>query len=140
MLRSGPMNRGSFADVVDEDRPPLLDRRADDALADLEAKRLGDVLRITDGVRDVQLLPRLVEQIHRERAEPREPRDELRDLFEEIREVEHRRDLAPELEQRRQQFGVGRADEAVRLWAARGLVAHRGLWTRIILNGPRWNR
>ena len=61
----------------------------------------------------MQLLACLVEQIHRERAEPREPRDQLRNLGEQLIEVEHGRDLAPKLEQRRQQLGVGRPDGAV---------------------------
>ena len=84
MLRSGPDEARLLADVVDEDRSSLLDRRADDALADLEAKRPAQ--RPADNRRRTRCAAPavLVEQIDRERAEPREPRDELRDLLEQI--------------------------------------------------------
>ena len=109
MLRSGPSIARLPADVVDEDRPALLHRRADDSLADAQAADARQrVVGIADGVRDPQLLPLLVEQVHRERAEPGQPGDELRNLRQQLFEVEHRRDFAPELEQRRQQLGVGR--------------------------------
>jgi len=84
----------------------LLHRRADDALAHFEPYRLDDFRRVADGVRDAQFLSALVEEVHREGVEGGEPRDELRNLREQFIEVEHRRDLTSQLEQRMKKFPV----------------------------------
>ena len=100
---------------------PFLDRGADDALAHAAGAVSARVLGIADRVGDAQLLPLLVEQVDRKRAEARQPRDELRNLGQQLLEVEHRRHLAPELEQGRQQLGVGgraRTSCARRAWAS----------------------
>ncbi len=76
-------------------------------LADLEAEVFHDLGRVSDRVRDAQISAPFVEQIHREHAEAGEPRDELRDLFEELVDIEDGGDLAAKLEERRQQLGVG---------------------------------
>ena len=86
---------------------PSCDRSADHTLTDLEAKRAHHIVRIADGIGDASSCL-VVEQVDRERAEARESRNELRNLREQIVEVEHRRDLTSELEQRREQLGVGR--------------------------------
>ena len=88
--------------VVDEDRLPFGDRGADQALADLHPQRACDFVRIADRVRDRQLVALGIEQVDRERLELREPRDELRDLVQQLVEIEDGRDLASELEERRQ--------------------------------------
>ena len=75
----------------------------------LKPESLDDLLRIADGVGDAQLAAPLVEQIDREHRERRQPRDELRDLLEQLVEVEDGRDFAAQLEERRQQLGVGAA-------------------------------
>ena len=86
--------------VVDEDRLAFGDRGADQALPDLDPQRAGHLLRIADRVRDRQLLALRIEQVHGERLKLRQPRDELRDLLQQLVEIEHRRDLASQLEQR----------------------------------------
>ena len=78
-----------------------------------------DAVGIADGVGDAQLLALLVEQVDGEGAETGQPGDELRNLGEQLLEVEHRRDFASELEQRGQQLGVGRRADAAGACAAR---------------------
>ena len=73
---------------------------SDDALAQSKALRGERAVGIADGVRDPELFPRFVQQIHRKCVEAGEPRNELRDLGEQLLEVEHRHDFAPEIEQR----------------------------------------
>ena len=92
-------------DVVHEQRLPFLHGGADEAVPDLHAQRARDVVRVADRIRDRQLVALGVEQIHRERLKLGQPGDELRDLLQQIVEVEHRRDFAPEREERRQGFG-----------------------------------
>ena len=96
------------ANVVHEDRPTFLDRGSHDALPDLEVSRRRHSVGITDGIRNPQLLAALVQEIDGEGAEPGQPRDELWNLGEELFEVEHGHDLAPQVEERRQEFRVGR--------------------------------
>ena len=69
-------------------------------MADLDPQRPDDVVRVADRVGDRQLLAARIEQVDGERLELREPRDELRDLVQQLVEIEDRRDLASELEQR----------------------------------------
>ena len=88
-------------DVVDENRLPFGDRRADQAVADLQPQRPRDIFRIADRVGDRQLLAVRIEQVDGKRLELRQPRDELRDLVQQLVEVEHRRDFAAKREQRR---------------------------------------
>ena len=92
------------ADVVDEDRVPFGSRGADESMADRDPERSGDWFRIADRVRDRQLAALLVEQVQAERGEMREPGDELRDLRQQLFEIEHGGDFTPEREERRQLF------------------------------------
>ena len=49
---------------------------------------------------------RLVQQIHAERGELREPGDERRDLRQQLLEVQHARHLAAQLHERGEELGV----------------------------------
>ena len=91
---------GSVVHVVDENRLALGDRGADEAVADLDAQRPDDVVRIADRVGDRQLLAARIEQVDGKRLKLGDARDELRDLVEQLVEVEHGRDLASQLEER----------------------------------------
>ncbi len=116
--------------VVDEDRLPLGDGGADHPLAHFQPERARDVFRIADRVRDGQLVALRIEQVHREGLELREARDQLRDLLQQLVEIEHRRDLAAEREERRELFGRGG------LWSrCARRVAH---WLRSIIVSSRW--
>ena len=90
--------------IVDEDRLSLGNRGADEALPHLDAERPDDFVRIADRIRDRQLLAARIEQVHRKRLELGDSRDELRDLVEQLVEVEHGRDLATQLEERNHQL------------------------------------
>ena len=90
--------------VVDEQRPALGDGGADDALADAQPEGLLHVLRVADGVGDAQIVRFSSSSQTAERLERRQARDELRDLLEQLVEVEDRGDLAAQLEQRDEQF------------------------------------
>ena len=96
-------------DVVDEDRLPFGDRGADQALPHLHPQRARDVVGIADRVRDRQLLAPRIEQVHGERLELRQAGDELRDLVQQLVQVEDRRDLAAKRKQRRQRLDGGHA-------------------------------
>ena len=85
---------------------------------DLHAERAAHVLRVADRVGDAQVAAPLVEQVDRERVERRQPRDELRDLLEQLVEVEDGRDFPTELEERQQQGG--------RFLGRRGLAGRSG--------------
>ena len=91
--------------VVDENRPTLLHGSADDALADGKPLRAQDLLGIADGD-DAEILSLFIEQVDRKRAESCQPGNELRNLRQQLVEIEHRGDLLPKFEQRRQQFGI----------------------------------
>ena len=91
-------------DVVDENRLPFGDRGADQPLADLHAQRPHDVVGVADGVGDRQLLAARVEQVDGERLELGDARDQLRDLLQQLVEVEDGRDLATQLEERDHQL------------------------------------
>ena len=91
-------------DVVHQDGPLLRHRGTDDALADLEAEVQHHVERIAFGVRDLQLLPLVVEHVDGEHRERRQPGDEPRNALQQLVDVEHRRHFAPELEQRGDKF------------------------------------
>ena len=75
-----------------------------EALTHLDAQRSGHVFRIADGARDQELVAGRVEQIHGKRVEFRQPGDELRNLLEQLLEVEHRRHFAAEREESGQLF------------------------------------
>ena len=86
---------------------PSCDRGADDPLPEAQANRARHFLRIADRVGDAQLLALVLEEIDRERGEAGQARDQLRNLGEQLIEVEDGRDFASELEQGRQQLCVG---------------------------------
>ena len=79
------------------------DGRADQTLADLDAQRPPHLLRIADGVRQPEVFTFFVEQINGEGLERRQARDELRDLLEQLVQVEDGRDLAAKLEESQQE-------------------------------------
>ena len=124
--------------VVDEQRPPSATAVPTMPWPTLRRKRCLHFVRVADGVGDAQLLQLLVEQIDGERLERRQPRDELRDLLEQLVEVEDGRDLAAQLEQRDEQF-CGFADRGggATAWEATGTSAGGSrasrVRTRIIL-------
>ena len=90
-----------LADVVDEDRPALLHRRTDHALTEAETDRPCNLLGIANRVRDAELLPFVLEEVDRKRREAGQARDELRNLGEQLIEVEDGRYLTSELEKGR---------------------------------------
>ena len=87
------------ADVVDENRLAFGDGGADQPVAHLHPELPDDIVRVADGVGDRQLLASRIEQVHGERLELRDARDEQRDLLEQLVEIEDGRDLPSELEQ-----------------------------------------
>jgi hypothetical protein len=101
MLRSGPTKRGSLPMSLTRIGRPCSTAAPTTPCPDLQRSVRHDVLRIPDGVRDCA-----VPAAPRRAGKPRtalnrvRPRDQLRDLLEKVRQVEHRRDLATELEQR----------------------------------------
>ena len=102
---------------------------ADRPLAELQPHGLGRFLGIALGIGDVQLLGGLVEQVDREDAERRQPPDQLRDLRQQLLEVEDAADLAAEIGQRGQAFlggGAGGGGRAVgrRVETSRGGLGH----------------
>ena len=101
---TSPRYRGSWWTSLTRIGLLLGDRRADDALADLQAEVQHHVERIAFGVRDPQLLPSLVEHVDREHRERRQPRDEPRNASQQLVDVEHGRHFAAELEQRGDEF------------------------------------
>jgi hypothetical protein len=96
---------GIGPDVVDQNRLALGDGGAHQAVPDLQTQVAGRVFGIAHRVGDAQLVALRVEQVHREGLELGEPRDQLRNLLQQLVEVEHRGDLPPEREQRRQLLG-----------------------------------
>jgi hypothetical protein len=72
---------GFAAYVIHQDGAPLLHGCADDALAYAEPNARA-VVGIPDGVRNPKFLPFLVEEIHREGIELRQPGNELWNLGE----------------------------------------------------------
>jgi hypothetical protein len=98
-------------DVVDQQRLPFGDGGADQPLPDLHPQRPHDIVRIADRVGDRELFGARVEEIDGERLELGDARDQLRDLLQQLVEIEHRRDLSPQLEQGDDQLpDVGRCD------------------------------
>ncbi len=93
--------------VVHQDRARLGDRRSDDALADLQPHVPDLVFRVADGIGDVQVAAAFVDEVGGERRELGQAADHLRDLLQQLVEVQHRRHLPSKVEQRRQQLGVG---------------------------------
>ena len=87
-------------DVVDENRLPFGDRGADQPLAHFDAERPDDLVGVADGVGDRQLLGARIQQVDRERLELGDARDQLRDLVQQLVEVQDGRDLATQLEER----------------------------------------
>ena len=94
--------------VADAHRFSPRDRGADDALANLHPERAAGLLRVSDRVGDAQVAAFVVQQIHGEGVKLGEPGDELRDLLEQLVEVQHRRHFPPQLEQREQQRRIAR--------------------------------
>src|SRR5262249_36994466 len=90
-------------DVVHEQRHLAGHCGADEPVPELELQRARG-LRIPDGIRDAQIAAPLVEQIDGERVELDQPRDEPRDLREELRDVEDAGDLPAEIDQGRERF------------------------------------
>ncbi len=96
-------------EIVDEQRLLAHDRRADEALAQLQADLIR-VRRVADRVRHFQLTAALVEQVHRKRVERNQSADQARNLRQQIVEIEDGRDLAAQVEQGRDDVvlvGVG---------------------------------
>src|SRR6185369_15581561 len=87
-----------------------LGRRADQSLADFQSQRARDLGWITDGIGDGQLVALRVEQVDRKRLEVRQLRDELRDLLQELLEIENRRDFAAQRKKRGQRLDSACAD------------------------------
>ena len=71
----------------------------DDALADLQPERPNDLVRITFRVRDVKRLLLVVEEVDGEDGKVRQARDQPRNAPQQLVEIEHGRDFAPELEE-----------------------------------------
>ena len=95
------------AHVAEHQRLLRRDDPADDALRRLQLEAGG--IRIPDGVADAQIPATLVEQIHGEGVERDQPPDQLRDFLEQLVELDHRRDLAAEIEQREQDVALAQA-------------------------------
>ncbi len=70
----------------------------------LEAEIQHQLERIAFGVRDLQLLPALVEHVDGEHRERRQAGDQSRNAPQQLVEIEHRRHFAAELEQRGDEF------------------------------------
>ncbi len=98
-------------DVVHQYRFAFSHGGAHQALADLDAQRARDVIGIADGVRDRQPFAPRIEEVDRKRLEFRDPRDEERDLVEQLVEIEHGCDLATELEERDHELSNARRRE-----------------------------
>ena len=92
------------AHVVDHDRLAFGDGGADQAVPHFHAKRAPELFGIADRVGDRELAAPRIEQVDRERLKLRDPRDELRDLLQQLRQIEHGRDLASQLEQGDDEF------------------------------------
>ena len=71
----------------------------------LEAGRV----RIADGIADAELAALLVEQVHGERVELDQPADELGNPLQQLVEVDDRRHLPAEVEQREQDVALAQA-------------------------------
>ena len=93
------------SDVVDEQRLLVEHCRPQQPLAETHAHGR-PVYGIPDRIRGSQLGTLLVEEINRKRLEVDEAADQLRNLLEQVVEVENRRDLAAKVEERRDQVVV----------------------------------
>src|SRR6188472_1458313 len=82
-------------DIVDEERRIAGNRRADEPFAEPHSPRL-IAFRISDRVRDFELAATLVEEVRGKGVERNEPADQTRNLWEQLVEVKHPGDLAPE--------------------------------------------
>ena len=96
------------ADVVDEKRLSFGDRGAHQAVSHLHAERARDVRGVSYRVGDGELAAVRIEQIDGEGLKLGEPGDELWNLVQQLVEVQHRRDLAPEREQGGQRLAEAR--------------------------------
>ena len=112
--------------VVDEQRLALGDRGADQPLPDLHPQRAGELVRIADRVGDRQLVALGIQQVDGKGVKRGQARDELRDLVQQLVEIEHRCDLASQLEQRRHELAdirgrsrLAAAEASVRSWRSR---------------------
>jgi hypothetical protein len=97
-------------DVVHEDRMAGRDRGADQALAHFHAQRARHFGWIADRVRDREFVALGIEQVDRKCLKVRQLLDELRDLLQQLFEVEDGRHLAPERKERRQRLDGAGAD------------------------------
>ena len=100
-------------DVVHEQRCFAGDRGADQTDPRTQPDRLFR-FRVPDGVRQPQLPPPFVEQVHRERLERDQPADQLRDLTQQLVEIENRRNLAAEVEEGGDELALARGGKAGR--------------------------
>ena len=110
--RNGLDIPGIAVDVIHQDRLAVGNGCSDQAMPHLDAKRARNLVRITDGVRDGQLVPLGVQQVDRKGLKLGQAGDQLRNLLEQFVQIEDRRHLAPEREKRRQLF--------VRAWRSGG--------------------
>jgi hypothetical protein len=103
-LRAGAGNRLDIArirlQVVDHQRPACSDRRADQALPDSQAQRALGTVRIADRVGHRELVALRIEQVYGKGLKSRQPREQLRNLLQQLVEVEHRRHFSTQLEER----------------------------------------
>jgi hypothetical protein len=97
--------------VVDDHGRCLSDGGPDERFTGLQPQRVGNRVGVADRVRNPQLAALLGEEVHGERVELDETRDELWDLVQQFVEIEDRRHLAAKVEKRCQQgaFGGGLA-------------------------------
>ena len=87
-------------DVVHEQRQAFGHRRAHEPLSYFYSKGPDHIVRVADGVGDGQLLTAGIEQVDGECLKLGDARDELRDLLQQLVQIEHRRDFATQLEER----------------------------------------
>ena len=79
---------------------------ADEPLAKLDRRQVADLAPVLHAHLQLELLRLLVEQQNPERAVVHESGRELRDARQQLVEIEHRRDLAADLGERLERFGI----------------------------------
>ena len=84
--------------IVDQNRPSLGNRGADQTVSDFQFEPAG-IFRIANRVGQRELFAFVVEQVRRKRVELGEPCDQLRNFLQQFVEIEHRRDFTSEFEQ-----------------------------------------
>jgi hypothetical protein len=93
--------------IIDDQRLLAGDGGPDEALGERQPLRSFG-FRVADGVRRLQLTALIVEQVDRKHFERDETGDQPWDLMEKLVEIEDGRDLAAQIEQRRDDFLFGR--------------------------------